>query len=150
VLFGDGAEVATRAAFAEQATFATEYGSDNRCLVKNSLQGAGGQVQPSRSAAGSTGVGASERVVASAWPARCPVPRTSHAHSLDPDKGGIGLPHVHQVATPHGRYFRKRNIASNTTRNRNGGGGQHVATATPSRCERPASHPIELENRIRH
>ena len=38
-------EGCNRAGFAEQGEFATEYGSDHRCLVKLGLQGPGGEVQ---------------------------------------------------------------------------------------------------------
>ena len=75
------------------------------------LQGAGGQVQRARSAAGSTASAAARTSAASAWPARCPASPTSTCRSWTRTRGASAAATFQRFTYgPVFRYFRKRNL----------------------------------------
>ena len=74
-------EGCNRAGFAEQGDFATEYGSDHRCLVKLGCKGPVVKCNVPDPRVGRTGSAAARTWAASAWPARCPASPTSTCRS---------------------------------------------------------------------
>jgi len=101
----------------------------------------------SRSAAGSTGVRRLSNVGGICMACTMPASPTKFMPFMDPTSGECGL-HVHQARLrPHGPLLpQAQHRQPITTRNRNGGAGQHAGDRYASDGERPASHPIELEN----
>ena len=103
-------ESCNRAGVHEQGNFATEYGTDHRCLVKLGCKGPVVKCNVPRARVDQTASAAARTWAASAWRARCRASPTSTCRSWTRTHGGTPARTSKFTYGPILRYFRKRNI----------------------------------------